>query len=219
MMQQLNQTITVCEHPLIHHHFSIIRDQHCNHEMFRIGLRRIAQHVLHEATRHLPLHTCNIQTPLSDFAAKKLTPDIPIILLPILRAGLSMSEVAMDMIPSARTYHIGLYRDEKTFQPVTYYNKLPNTINYKSAQVIILDPMLATGGSIMSTIEMITQLGVKDENITVACIIASPEGVKVINDAHPKIRIVCGAIDECLNEQAYIVPGLGDAGDRTYGTV
>jgi uracil phosphoribosyltransferase len=214
-----NQLVTVCEHPLIQHNLSIIRDKQSNHEMFRIGIRKIAQYVLHEATRSLPLSEVMIQTPLTDCIAKKISSDIPIIVIPILRAGLMMCDAAIDMIPSARIYHVGLYRDEKTLQPVTYYNKLPAELHYENAHIIILDPMLATGGSISCAIEMIKKLGAQEHNIQIASIISAPEGIKSITTQYPKIKIYTGAMDHCLNEKAYIVPGLGDAGDRAFGTV
>jgi uracil phosphoribosyltransferase len=148
-----------------------------------------------------------------------LSPDVPIIIAPILRAGLILSELATNIVPTASVYHIGLYRDEETFKPVTYYNKLPSTIDYSVARVFILDPMLATGGSAVAAVDMIKKLGADVANIRFVSVISAPEGIRNLTDNHPGVRIFTGSVDERLNDKAYIVPGLGDAGDRTFGTV
>jgi uracil phosphoribosyltransferase len=130
-----------------------------------------------------------------------------------------LADVAMDVLPSASVYHIGLYRDEETLKPVTYYNKLPSNLDYSHARIFLLDPMLATGGSAVAAAEIIQKLGVKPENITFVCVIAAPEGIENLTKNFPGVKIYTGSVDERLNEKAYIVPGLGDAGDRTFGTV
>jgi uracil phosphoribosyltransferase len=144
---------------------------------------------------------------------------LPILIAPILRAGLILSELAIDIIPTASVYHIGLYRDEETFKPVTYYNKLPSTIDYSVARVFVLDPMLATGGSAVAALDIIKKLGTNVSNICFVSIIAAPEGIAHLTEQHPGVRIHTGSVDERLNDKAYIVPGLGDAGDRTFGTM
>lgn len=212
-------SVTVCDHPLVQHNLSIIRSHTTSQELFRIAMRRVSQFILQEATRQLPLIKTFIETPITKAETKTLSPDIPIIITPILRAGLVMSDVMMELIPSASVYHIGLYRDEETLRPVTYYNKLPSTIDYSQARIFVLDPMLATGGSVLAAIDIMCKLGVSENNITFACIIAAPEGIEVVTDARPGVKIVTGVIDECLNDKAYIVPGLGDAGDRVFGTL
>ncbi len=211
-------SVRVCDHPLVHHNLSIVRDKNSNSEQFRIAIRRVAQFILQEATRELPLIQVQIETPVTNMQARKLASDIPIIIMPILRAGLIMGEMLIDLIPLASTYHIGIYRDATTLQPIIYYNKLASTVDYSKAHIFVLDPMLATGGSVCAAIDIIRELGVKEQNITFACIISSPQGIKVLTESHPDIKIYTGVIDECLNDQAYIVPGLGDAGDRAFGT-
>lgn len=217
--QNAHPSVTICDHPLLQHHLSIVRDKRSPTDVFRQAMQRVTQFVLQEATKHLPLSQHLIETPVAAMEASQLSANVPIIVTPILRAGLIMSDVMMNLIPTARIYHIGLYRDEQTLRPVTYYNKLPAEIDYSQARIFILDPMLATGGSISAALDMMRQLGAKPSHITVACIIAVPEGVQALTDQYPDIKIVTGAVDEHLNERAYIVPGLGDAGDRAFGTL
>lgn len=212
------QGVTVCDHPLLQHNLSYVRDVKSNNELFRMALHRVAQIILQEATRTLPLMSEWLETPIAKAEVKKLSPTVPIIITPILRAGLMMSDVMMELLPSAHVYHIGLYRDEKTHHPVTYYNKLSTTIDYQNARFFVLDPMLATGGTVTCAIDMIKKLGVEETNIIFVSIISAPEGIKALTSAFPKVKIFTGAVDERLNENAYIVPGLGDAGDRAFGT-
>jgi uracil phosphoribosyltransferase len=211
--------VTVCTHPLLQHNLSIIRDINTSTDLFRSSIRRVANFILHEATAALPVIKSYVQTPVSKAEVKVLAPDIPILITPILRAGLVMADIAADLIPSASIYHVGLYRDEETLKPITYYNKLPSNIDYSHAQLFILDPMLATGGSAIAALEMVKQLGVLEKNIYFVCIIAAPEGIERLIAAYPEVRIYTGSVDERLNDKAYIVPGLGDAGDRMFGTV
>ncbi len=212
-------SVTICDHPLVQHHLSILRDKNTSNELFRSAMARIGRVLMEEATRQLPLARVLVETPVSKAECKRLDPSVPIIISPILRAGLMLSDIALDVLPTASVYHIGLYRDEETLKPVTYYNKLPANIDYSVARIFVLDPMLATGGSAVAAIDIIKKLGVQPENLYFICTIAAPEGVSKLVEAHPGVRIYAGAVDECLNDKAYIVPGLGDAGDRTFGTV
>jgi uracil phosphoribosyltransferase len=219
MPTAIPSTVTVCAHPLAQHHLSILRDKGASTEQFRVAMGRVARLVLMEAMVDLPLSRTIVETPLAKAECHMLAPDVPIIIAPILRAGLILAEAALDVAPMASVCHIGLYRDEETFKPVTYYNKLPATIDYGAARIFVVDPMLATGGSAVAAVEIIKNLGTRCENIRFVSIIAAPEGIRHLEERHPGIRIHTGAVDDRLNERAYIVPGLGDAGDRTFGTV
>ncbi len=200
------------KHPLVAHKLSRLRDKKTEPKKFRELVREIAGLLAYEATADLATSPVEIETPLSKMTAQQLQEKIG--LVPILRAGLGMVEGIWELMPSAEVWHIGLYRDEKTLKPVEYYNKLP--IEPRVAVCLILDPMLATGGSATATADVLKKWGVK--KIKFVGLIAAPEGIKVMQDAHPDIDIYLGAIDEKLNEHAYIVPGLGDAGDRQFGT-
>ena len=203
----------IMEHPLIQHKLTILRNVETASTQFRALVSEIAMLMCYEATRDLPLEEVETQTPLAlaktkSIAGKKLA------FVPILRAGLGMVDGVLALVPSARVGHIGLYRDEKTLTPVEYYCKLPADIEER--EVIVLDPMLATGGS---AIDAITQIKTRNpQKIKFMCIIAAPEGLEKLKAAHPDVDIFVGALDECLNENGYIVPGLGDAGDRIFGT-
>jgi uracil phosphoribosyltransferase len=212
-------TVTVCDHPLLRHHLSILRNRETGVESFRLSMARIAQLVLTEASRDLPLSPVKIQTPITETMGETLSPDVPLLIVPILRAGLSMGEVATALLPTARVCHLGLYRDETTYLPVTYYNKLPETLSYEKAHIFITDPMLATGGSAVAAIDLLKQQGARGEHLRFVCVIAAPEGIANLISHHPDVPVFTGVIDERLNENAYIVPGLGDAGDRTFGTL
>jgi uracil phosphoribosyltransferase len=217
--QSIHTAVTVCDHPLLQHNLSTIRDSKTSHELFRSAIRRVSSFIIQEATRDLPLSKAFVETPVSKAETRILAPDIPIIVTPILRAGLMMCDVAMDMIPSASIYHVGLYRDEETLRPITYYNKLPSNIDYSQARIFLLDPMLATGGSAVAAVDIVSKLGVQQANIYFVCVISAPEGIRALTDKYPGIKIFTGSVDERLNDKAYIVPGLGDAGDRMFGTV
>ena len=179
---------------------------------FRKLLEEITMLMGYEATRDLPLEDVEIETPIQKTVGKRLTGK-KIAIVPVLRAGFGMVQGLLDLIPSARIGVIGLYRDPETLKPVEYYCKLPNIEN---RSFIIVDPMLATGGSSVAAIQMLKDRGVKD--IRLMCLVAAPEGVDTVNKAHPDVKIYTAAVDECLNEHGYIVPGLGDAGDRIFGT-
>jgi len=206
-------SIHVLDHPLIQHKLSILRDKNTGVKEFREIVGEIAALMCYEATRNLPTEEVLIETPIAPttahvLAGKKLA------IVPILRAGLGMVDPIIDLIPSAKVGHIGLYRDPKTHEPVKYYCKMPPDISER--QVFIVDPMLATGGSASAAITFIKEYGCK--SITLMNIIAAPEGIAVIRRDHPDVDIFVAAVDLKLNENAYIVPGLGDAGDRIFGT-
>ena len=205
--------VTVMEHPLIIHKMSLIRDKKTGSKDFRELVKEISMLMCYEATRDLKLKEVEIETPICT-AKTKVISGKTLALVPILRAGLGMVDGMLNLIPSAKVGHIGLYRDPETFKPVEYYCKLPNNIELRD--VIVLDPMLATGGSAIDAITMLKEDGAK--KLKFLCIIAAPEGIKKMQEAHPDVDIYCAAIDEKLNEIGYIVPGLGDAGDRIFGT-
>ena len=206
-------TVHVLDHPLIQHKLAILRDKDTPVKEFRELIGEIAALMCYEATRNLPLKEVEVQTPVAVakchmLAGKKLA------IVPVLRAGLGMVDTMVALIPSAKIGHIGLYRDPETHMPVEYYCKLPEDI--ANRQVFVVDPMLATGGSAVAAIDFLKKHGCR--NITMMNIIGCPEGVKAVQDAHPDVDIYLAAQDECLNEHKYIIPGLGDAGDRIFGT-
>lgn len=205
-------TVQESKHPLVAHKLSRLRDINTEPKKFRELVREIAGLLAYEATANLQTHEIEIKTPLEKMKAQELKEKIG--LVPILRAGLGMVEGIWELMPTAEVWHIGLYRDEKTLQPVEYYNKLP--VDPRVAVCLILDPMLATGGSATATADILKKWGVK--KIKYVGLIAAPEGIKAMQTAHPDIDIYVAAIDSHLNEKGYIVPGLGDAGDRQFGT-
>ena len=212
LMENLNNVIYMT-HPLIKHKISRLRDKNTGTNEFRKLVEEIAMLEGFEALNDLPLEDVEVETPIE----KCMTPMIAgrkLAIVPILRAGLGMVEGILSLVPSAKIGHIGLYRDEETFEPHEYYCKLPSPIEERT--IVVCDPMLATGGSAIDAITMIKKHGGK--NIKFMCIIAAPEGVKKLSEAHPDIQIYVGNLDRCLNENAYICPGLGDAGDRIFGT-
>ena len=205
--------VIVMDHPLIQHKIGIIRRTDTGSKDFRTLVGEIAMLECYEATRSLPLSDVEIETPICKTTAKELKGK-KLAVVPILRAGLGMVDGVLSMIPAAKVGHIGLYRNEETLEPVEYFCKLP--ADCANREVFVVDPMLATGGSAIAAIQMLKDKGVK--NIHFMCIIAAPEGVKKMQEAHPDVDIVIGALDDHLNEKGYIVPGLGDAGDRIFGT-
>ncbi len=205
--------VTVMDHPLIQHKIGIIRRKEVGSKDFRQMISEIAMLMCYEATRNLKLQDVEIETPICTTQVKELRGK-KLAVVPILRAGLGMVDGMLQMIPAAKVGHIGLYRDPETLEPVEYYCKLP--ADSSEREVFVVDPMLATGGSAVEAIRMLKNKGVK--NIRFMCIIAAPEGVKRMQEAHPDVDVYIGALDEHLNDHGYIVPGLGDAGDRIFGT-
>ena len=205
--------VMVMEHPLIQHKIGIIRRVEIGSKDFRKLVSEIAMLECYEATRNLELRDVEIETPICKTTVKELKGK-KLAVVPILRAGLGMVDGMLEMIPAAKVGHIGLYRDPETAEPIEYYCKLPE--DCANREIFVVDPMLATGGSAVAAIQMLKDKGVR--NIHFMCIIAAPEGVKVLTEAHPDVDVYIGALDEYLNDHKYIVPGLGDAGDRIFGT-
>ncbi len=205
--------VHVMEHPLIQHKVGIIRDERTSSKEFREIIGEIAMLMTYEATRNLELHDVTIKTPICETQVQRLEGK-KMAVVPILRAGIGMVDGVLTIIPAAKVGHIGLYRDPETLQPVEYYCKLPSDMPKR--EVFVVDPMLATGGSAAAAITMLKEKGAK--KIHFLCILAAPEGVAKMQEAHPDVDTYIGALDEKLNDHGYIVPGLGDAGDRIFGT-
>ncbi len=210
----MENQVFVMDHPLIQHKLTLLRDKNTGSKEFRALVSEIATLICYEATRDLPLKEVETQTPMTT-AVTKVIAGRKLAFVPILRAGLGMVDGVLTLVPAAKVGHIGLYRDHKTLQPVEYYSKLPADIPERD--VIVLDPMLATGGSAVDAIDIIKRSNPK--SIKFMCIIAAPEGIKALTEAHPDVHVYCAAVDEKLNENGYILPGLGDAGDRIFGTL
>lgn len=209
----MDKNIFIMDHPLVKHKITRLRDKNTGTNEFRCLVNEIAMLMGYEALRDLPLTEEEIETPIEKCTAPVIA-GRKLAVVPILRAGLGMTDGILSLVPTAKVGHIGLYRDEVTHEPHEYYCKLPNPINERV--IVVTDPMLATGGSAVSAVDFIKQHGGK--NIKFMCIIAAPEGLKKLTEAHPDIQIYVGQLDRCLNENAYICPGLGDAGDRIFGT-
>lgn len=209
----MSQNLTVVDHPLVQHKLSFMRDKATPSAHFRQLLGEIAQLLAYEATRDLPLEMREVETPLQSMQSPYLSGK-KLALVSILRAGNGMLDSLLHLIPSARVGFVGLYRDEETLKPVQYYFKVPEDISERD--VLAIDPMLATGNSSVAAIDLLKAAGAR--RITFLCLLAAPEGVARMQEAHPDVRIITASLDECLNEQGYIVPGLGDAGDRMFGT-
>lgn len=205
--------VYVMDHPLIQYKITMLRDEKTNVKDFRELANEIALLMGYEATKDLELTDVKVKTPMQETTGKTITKQVA--LVPILRAGLGMVEALMSLIPAAKVGHVGLYRHPQTHEPVEYYCKLPTDIEQR--QVLVLDPMLATGGSAVAAIDFIKKRGAK--KIKLMNIIGAPEGVKAVQEAHPDVDIYIGALDEKLNENCYIIPGLGGAGDRLFGTL
>ena len=203
----------VLDHPLIQHKLTIIREKNCGTKVFREMVNEISTLMAYEVSRDMPLKDIEIETPIVKSTQKTLAGK-KVAIVPILRAGLGMVDGFLNMIPAAKVGHVGMYRDEKTLKPVEYFVKLPSDISQR--QLFVVDPMLATGGSAIMAMDMLKKRGAS--NIKFMCLFAAPEGVKALRDAHPDIDVYTSALDDHLNEDGYIVPGLGDAGDRLFGT-
>jgi uracil phosphoribosyltransferase len=204
--------LVLFDHPLIQHKMAYIRDETTSHRPFRALLYQIAGLMVFEATRDFPTHNVQVKTPIEVTTCKKLAGTITVV--PILRSGLGMAEGILEMMPEARVGHLGLARDEHTLQPRTYLKKLPNDV--ERGPVIVVDPMLATGGSASAALTMLKDAGAKD--LRMICLVVSRDGVKRLGKDHPDVRIYAAALDRELNDKGFICPGLGDAGDRMYGT-
>ncbi len=209
----MSEHLTIVDHPLVQHKLTLMRDKSTSTTSFRQLLREISLLLAYEITRELEMTTTRIETPLQEMEApilegKKLA------LVSILRAGNGLLDGVLELIPAARVGFVGLYRDPETLQPVEYYRKLPTAL--ENRLTIVVDPMLATGNSSVAAVDLIKEKGAR--NIRFMCLLAAPEGVERMKEAHPDVPIVTAAVDECLNDHAYIVPGLGDAGDRMFGT-
>lgn len=205
--------VVVLDHPLIKHKLTFIRDKNTGSKEFRELVKEVSMLMAYEVTRDLSLEEIEIETPLTKMKAQVISGK-KLGLVPILRAGLGMVDGMLNLLPAARVGHVGLYRDPETLKPVEYYCKLPNDI--EDRDLIVLDPMLATGGSATAAIEFLKERG--SNSMKLVCLIAAPEGIEALQKAHPEVDIYVGSIDERLNEDAYIIPGLGDAGDRLFGT-
>ena len=205
--------VFIFDHPLIQHKITMMRDKNTTTKDFRDLVNEVAMLMAYEVTRDLPLKDVEIETPVSMTVGRSIAGK-DLALVPILRAGLGMVDSMLRLVPSAKVGHIGLYRDPETLEPVEYYCKLPDDI--ATRDVFLFAPMLATGNSAVAAVEFLKQRNI--ESIKFVCLIAAPEGIKHLHTAHPEVPIYCAALDEKLNEHAYIVPGLGDAGDRLFGT-
>lgn len=203
----------VLNHPLIQHKLTLIRDKRCSTKEFREIVNEISTLMAYEVSRDMPLEDVEIETPIGKSIQKQISGK-KVAIVPILRAGLGMVDGMAELLPVARIGHIGMYRDEETLKPTEYFVKLPSDISER--QVFVVDPMLATGGSAIMAVDALKKRGARD--IRLCCLVAAPEGVKALQKAHPDIDIYTAALDEKLNEDGYIVPGLGDAGDRLFGT-
>lgn len=203
---------TVLNHPLITHKLTLMRKQETGHKDFRENLEEIASLMAYEVCRNLPVRKVDITTPMGECQAEEMASEI--VLVPILRAGMGLVNGIIDLIPTAKVGFIGIYRDEKSLEPVEYFAKFPKDL--ENAITLVLDPMLATGGSAIAAVDMIKKRGAK--NIKMVCLVGAPEGVEAFEKAHPDVDLYLAALDDHLNDIGYIVPGLGDAGDRIYGT-
>ena len=207
--------VTVIDHPLIQHKLTIMRMKETGTKDFRQLLEEISMLMTYEITRDFPLKDVEIETPMGKCTGKQLAASRKVCVVPILRAGLGLQSGVVNIIPTAKVGHIGLYRDPETLKPVEYYCKMPSDIAERT--MLVVDPMLATGGSASAAITMLKEKGAK--NLILMCLVAAPEGVQVINEDHPDVPVYVAAVDDHLNDHGYIVPGLGDAGDRIFGTI
>jgi len=205
--------VFVMNHPLLQHKLTLIRDKDTGTKEFKELVKEVSMLMAYEVTRDLPLEEVEIETPVCKTKSKVIS-GRKLAIVPILRAGLGMVEGFLNLLPAAKVGHVGLYRDPETLEPVEYYCKLPTDVNER--ELIIVDPMLATGGSAKAAIRFLKERGAT--NIKLVCLIAAPEGIEAVHKEHSDVDIYAAAVDECLNDHAYIVPGLGDAGDRLFGT-
>lgn len=216
----MNNNIRVINNPVICQSLATIRNKNTDSQGVRIAARKITRVLVYEASKNLPLVDKSIETPVSKCTVKDIADDIKIIISPILRAGLIFTDEAIDILPDACIRHIGMYRDEETLKPIWYYNKVPMaTPNPEKSYVYITDPMLATGNSMLEAVRLYANKNIPIKNIKSLNIIAAPEGIELLHKEFPELEIITAAVDERLNEKGYIIPGLGDAGDRIFNTV
>ena len=209
----MNPNVSILNHPLIEHKLAILRNRDTDNKLFRETLNELSYLLVYEITRDLSLRPVRIHTPLAPCNAKQLGEQV--LLVPVLRAGLGMVEGILNLIPSAKVGHVGVYRDEETLQPVEYYFRLPPRA--ETMRTFLLDPMLATGGSLAHAVDLLKGKGVR--NLAVVSVLAAPEGIQALSSAHPDVKIIVAMLDERLDESGYILPGLGDCGDRLFGTL
>ena len=218
-MLKENNNFTVISNPIVNQSLCTIRNKDTDTQGVRLAARKLTRILLYEATKTLPQKEVKIETPVSACTAQTINDDITIIISPILRAGLIFTDEAVDILPQATIRHIGMYRDEKTLKPVWYYNKVPMPVDNPSKYyVFITDPMLATGNSLREAIRLYVSKGIPQENITCVCMISAPEGIEAVFGEFSNVKLIVAAVDKHLNERGYIVPGMGDAGDRIYNT-
>ena len=218
-MENSYKNLKVVSNPIVNQSLCTLRCKDTDTQGVRLAARKLTRILLYEATKNLPQTDVEVETPLTKFTTKTINPDITIIISPILRAGLIFTDEAVDILPQATIRHIGMYRDEKTLKPVWYYNKVPMPVDKpEDYYVYITDPMLATGNSLLEAIRLYVEKGIPEANICCVCMISSPEGIEAVFKEFPEITLIVAAIDSHLNERGYIVPGMGDAGDRIYNT-
>ena len=219
MLNRYNN-LKVISNPIVNQSLCTLRAKNTDTEGVRLAARKLTRILLYEATKNLPQTNIEIETPLTKFTTQTINPDIKIIISPILRAGLIFTDEAVDILPQAAIRHIGMYRDEKTLKPVWYYNKVPMPVERpaKDYYVYITDPMLATGNSLIEAINLYVEKGIPETNICCVCMISAPQGIENVFSKFPSITLIVAAVDSHLNERGYIVPGMGDAGDRIYNT-
>ena len=218
-MSNSTSNVIVVKHPLCEHNLSVIRDKDINSDGFKNSMKRLATILVLEAAKELPMKEYTVTTPITECKANKISDEYKIIFAPILRAGLAISDVASEIIPDASIQHVGMYRDETTLEPVWYYDKTP--VRYedpKHVKVFLLDPMLATGNSAHAAISLFLKKGILIENLVFVSILAAPNGIELLTKDFPDLKIITAKIDDSLNPRGYIVPGLGDAGDRLFNT-
>lgn len=214
-----SNNLKIITNPIVNQSLCTIRDKHTDTQGVRLSARKLTRILLYEATKNLPQKEVEIETPLTTFKTQTINPDINIIISPILRAGLIFTDEAVDILPQATIRHIGMYRDEKTLKPIWYYNKVPMIVdNPENYYVYITDPMLATGNSLIEAIKLYVDKGIPETNITAVCMISAPVGIEAVFAKFPAITLIVAAVDSHLNERGYIVPGMGDAGDRIFNT-
>jgi len=217
---QKNSNLTIINNPIVNQSLCTIRNKDTDTQGVRLAARKLTRILLYEATKNLPQSEVEIETPVAKFTTKTIDDDITIIISPILRAGLIFTDEAVDILPQATIRHIGMYRDEKTLKPVWYYNKVPMPVdNPEKYYVYITDPMLATGNSLKEAVKLYVEKGIPQKNICGVCMISAPQGIEALFKEFPNIKLIVAAVDSHLNERGYIVPGMGDAGDRIFNTL